>query len=69
MDILIEAGEVFQEKIFFSVAHLLNLEVDILFFDTTSTYFERRVEPALLLPFSKNIPGNIATVVAYPLQI
>ena len=26
---------------FFAVADLLNLEVDLLFFDTTSTYFER----------------------------
>ena len=25
---------------FFAVADLLNLEVDLLFFDTTSTYFE-----------------------------
>ncbi len=29
-----------QEEVFFSVSHLLNLEVDLLFFDTTSTYFE-----------------------------
>jgi transposase len=30
-----------QESVFFAVADLLNLEVDLLFFDTTSTYFER----------------------------
>jgi transposase len=30
-----------QEAVFFSCADLLNLEVDLLFFDTTSTYFER----------------------------
>jgi transposase len=30
--------------VFFAVAHLLNLEVDLLFFDTTSTYFERDEE-------------------------
>jgi len=30
-----------QEAVFFAVANLLNLEVDLLFFDTTSTYFER----------------------------
>jgi transposase len=30
-----------QESVFFAVANLLNLEVDLLFFDTTSTYFER----------------------------
>ena len=43
MDLLVEAdtqGAV-QEAVFFSAAHLLNLEVDLIFFDTTSTYFER----------------------------
>jgi len=43
MDLLVEAdtqGQV-QQAVFFAVAHLLNLEVDLLFFDTTSTYFER----------------------------
>ena len=42
MDLLIDAdtdAEV-QEAVFFAVADLLNLEVDLLFFDTTSTYFE-----------------------------
>ena len=42
MDLLNEAdaqAEV-QEAVFFAVADLLNLEVDLLFFDTTSTYFE-----------------------------
>src|SRR5215510_12325748 len=29
-----------QEAVFFACADLLNLEVDLLFFDTTSTYFE-----------------------------
>jgi hypothetical protein len=29
-----------QEAVFFAVANLLNLEVDLVFFDTTSTYFE-----------------------------
>jgi len=29
-----------QESVFFSTANLLNLEVDLLYFDTTSTYFE-----------------------------
>jgi Transposase DDE domain len=43
MDLLVDAdtqGQV-QEAVFFAVANLLNLEVDLLFFDTTSTYFER----------------------------
>ena len=42
MDLLVAAdsqAEV-QEAVFFSVANLLNLEVDLLFFDTSSTYFE-----------------------------
>lgn len=30
-----------QEAVFFAAANLLNLEVDLVFFDTTSTYFER----------------------------
>jgi transposase len=34
-----EAGV--QEAVFFACADLLNLEVDLLFFDTSSTYFER----------------------------
>jgi len=40
MDFLLEADEAIQKQVFFSVANLLNLEVDLLFFDTTSTYFE-----------------------------
>jgi len=46
MDLLVDAdtaGRV-QESVFFAVANLLNLEVDLLFFDTTSTYFERDTE-------------------------
>jgi hypothetical protein len=33
-----------QEGVFFAVATLLNLEVDFLLFDTTSTYWERDTE-------------------------
>jgi hypothetical protein len=43
MDLVVDAdtqGRV-QESVFFAVANLLNLEVNLLFFDTTSTYFER----------------------------
>jgi transposase len=40
MDFLLEHAEELQRTVFFSVASLLNLEVDLLFFDTTSTYFE-----------------------------
>jgi hypothetical protein len=46
MDLLVEADTDarVQEAVFFAVANLLNLEVDLLFFDTTSTYFERDTE-------------------------
>jgi len=40
MDFLLECSERVQESVFFSVASLLNLEVDVIFFDTTSTYWE-----------------------------
>jgi transposase len=44
MDVLLENDESIQKEVFFSTATLLNLEVDLLFFDTTSTYFERDEE-------------------------
>ena len=40
MDWLHAAGEGFEKAVFDQVADLLNLEVDLLFFDTTSAYFE-----------------------------
>ena len=40
MDWLIEAAPQVEKEVFWSVATLLDLEVDLLFFDTTSTYFE-----------------------------
>jgi hypothetical protein len=40
MDFFLTALGELQEAVFFSVANLLNLEVDILFFDTSSTYWE-----------------------------
>jgi transposase len=46
MDLLVEADTDarVQEAVFFAAAHLLNLEVDLLFFDTTSTFFQREGE-------------------------
>jgi len=49
MDFFLQALAELQEAVLFSVANLLNLEVDILFFDTTSTYFERDTADAALL--------------------
>ena len=48
MDFLLDALSEFQESVLFSVANLMNLEVDLLFFDTSSTYFEtERLEDEL----------------------
>ena len=40
MDWLIAVEDRLARGVFDAVAHLLNLEVDLIFFDTTSTYFE-----------------------------
>ncbi|MGH3419853.1 MAG: IS1634 family transposase [Streptosporangiaceae bacterium] len=40
MDWLLQIRGPLEQEIFAQVANLLNLEVDLLFFDTTSTYFE-----------------------------
>jgi transposase len=44
MDFLLEHGEEIQKEVFFATADLLHLEVDLLFFDTTSTYIEKEEE-------------------------
>jgi hypothetical protein len=41
MDWLLEVEAELAEQVYWATADLLNLEVDLLFFDTTSTYFER----------------------------
>ena len=40
MDFLLAASDEVQQRVFFSTADLLNLEVDLLLYDTTSSYFE-----------------------------
>ena len=40
MDWLLQIEPKIAEQVYFQVTDLLNLEVDLLFFDTTSTYFE-----------------------------
>jgi transposase len=47
MDFLLEHQRQFEQEIYWSVADLLNLEVDLLFIDTTSTYFETEEESDL----------------------
>ncbi|MGB6453973.1 MAG: IS1634 family transposase [Streptosporangiaceae bacterium] len=47
MDFLLGALDEIAAEIFWSVAHLLNLDVDIVFVDTTSTYWEMEVAAEL----------------------
>ena len=49
MDLLVaaDAQARVQEAVFFAVADLLNVEVDLLFFDPTSTYFETEITDEL----------------------
>jgi transposase len=47
MDFLLGALEEIAAEVFASVAHLLNLDVDIVFVDTTSTYWEMEVAAEL----------------------
>jgi transposase len=47
MDFLLDALDEIASEIFASVAHLLNLDVEIIFVDTTSTYWEVEVADEL----------------------
>ncbi|MGH3501512.1 MAG: IS1634 family transposase, partial [Nocardioidaceae bacterium] len=49
MDFFLTTLAELQEAVFFSVANLLNLEVDILFFDSSSTYWETETADEALL--------------------
>jgi transposase len=40
MDFLLETLDELREQVFFTAADLLSLDVDVIFFDTTSTFFE-----------------------------
>ena len=48
MDFLLDALDEIAAEVFASVAHLLNLDLDIIFVDTTSTYFEVDVSDELV---------------------
>ncbi|MPZ74878.1 MAG: IS1634 family transposase [Nitriliruptorales bacterium] len=50
MDFFGDALAELQQTVFFSVANLLNLEVDLLFFDTTSTFWQTDAADDALLP-------------------
>jgi transposase len=63
MDWLKEIAPKLEEEVFHQVANLLNLEVDLLFFDTTSTYFETEEadEPAARDEYGELVPDQEAT--------
>jgi Transposase DDE domain len=56
MDWLLEIKDALEQEIYHQVANLLNLEVDLLFFDTTSTYFELDDEDE---PVPRDKHGNV----------
>jgi hypothetical protein len=60
MDWLLEVKNELEREVFSRVANLLNLEVDLLFFDTTSTYFEveGEDEPIWRDKHGKPVPGG-----------
>jgi hypothetical protein len=60
MDVFLSVLAELQPAVFFSVANLLNLEVDILFFDTSSTYWETEATDDALLddPGDDAEPGD-----------
>src|SRR3954468_14069502 len=60
MDWLIEAAPQVEKEVFWSVATLLDLEVDLLFFDTTSTYFEiDDADPAVARDERGEVAGDV----------
>jgi hypothetical protein len=63
MDWLLEISAKLEEEVFGQVANLLNLEVDLLFFDTTSTYFETEDADEALArdEFGQVVPAEQAT--------
>jgi transposase len=64
MDFLLDCDEEVQREVFFAVADLLNLEVDLILFDTTSTYFETEGEDGFrLLGNSKDHRPDLPQVV------
>src|SRR6266516_4764971 len=57
MDFLLDALPTLQEEVFFAVANLLNLEVDLLFFDGSSAYWETDSADAELLDSDDENPA------------
>lgn len=66
MDFLHGVRDQVEKEVFHQVANLLNLEVDLLFFDTTSTYFELDAADAPLLRDAAGLPDTGAEHAADP---
>jgi len=64
MDFLLEHKEHIEQEIYWAVADLLNLEVDLILFDTTSSYFETEIESELKKRgYSKDKRGDLPQVI------
>ena len=64
MDFILEHQAELEKEVYWSVADLLNLDVDLLFFDTTTTYFETHKEDDLkILGHSKDKRPDLPQVV------
>lgn len=60
MDVLLEYREMIHKEVFWAVADLLNLEVDLIFFDTTSTYLRgtRKTKRVSAVMATRRITGR-----------
>jgi Transposase DDE domain len=65
MDWLLEIKDTLERKVFDNLADLLNLEVDLLFFDTTSTYFQTEEADQ---PVARDSDGNAVTSGEHPVD-
>ena len=64
MDFLLTHQAAIEQEVYWAVANLLNLEVDLILFDTTSTYFETEIESELKKHgYSKDNRGELPQVI------
>lgn len=64
MDFLLVHQAAIEQEVYWAVADLLNLEVDLILYDTTSTYFETEVESELKKHgYSKDKRGDLPQVI------
>lgn len=64
MDFLLIHQAAIEQEVYWAVADLLNLEVDLILFDTTSSYFETEIESVLKKHgYSKDKRGDLPQVI------